>query len=217
MPAHSWSKNNMFLCLWPYFTLLQGPCCSMQITLKESVAAERNCCEIICDNAHWEFTLHPLDSDDNKIWLCCTLEPTLSLFRWSLELKYITAELKESKDSVNTEFLSVYFRFTNCLVKVKKMQIVLDLKADKGGVWFVRLLRCSAALVTLSESCETLLYHFVPPAWLWNLLSRNMRAATLTKTRFLMSTLRTLPVVGVEDTSPAHSPAVTEFRGLTTH
>lgn len=96
------------------------------------------------------------------------------------------------------------------------MQIVLDLKADKGREWFVCLLRCSAALVTLSESCETLLYHFVPPAWLWNLLSRNMRAATLTETRFLVSTLRTLPVVGVEATSPAHSTAVTEFRGLTT-
>lgn len=80
----------------------------------------------------------------------------------------------------------------------------------------VCLLRCSPARVALSDSCATLLYHIVPPAWLWNVLSRNMRAATLTATCFLVSTQWILLVVGLEDTTPAHCTAVTAFRGLTT-
>lgn len=47
-----------------------------------------------------------------------------------------------------------------------QMRIVLDLKAEKGWLW---LCVCEDAPVTLGESCDTLMYHFVPPAWLWNL------------------------------------------------
>lgn len=129
-----------------------------------------------------------------------------------MELWYIMAEL--FRLSVNTTFLSMYLDFPRrpCYGKNNAESVWRQTKAECD----VCLLRCSPTRVTLSESCETLLYHFVPPAWLWNVLSRNMRAATLTATCFLVSTQWILLVVGLEDITPAHCTAVTAFRGLTT-